>query len=95
MPPARHRLWQGQTVEDVLTVEAELARSEGIDPAWPGFAGTIEAAICLGSSPNPLPKPRRIAPNRVTSATRRRARIRCNRQQNQRFRPDRRAPPKR
>jgi hypothetical protein len=25
-------------VEQILAVEAELLRSEGIDPAWPGFA---------------------------------------------------------
>jgi len=28
-------LGQDQRVEDVLAVEAELLRSEGIDPAWP------------------------------------------------------------
>lgn len=26
--------------EDVLEIEAELLRSEGIDPAWPGFDKT-------------------------------------------------------
>ncbi len=26
-----------QSVEKILAVEAELLRSEGIDPAWPGF----------------------------------------------------------
>lgn len=30
-------LGDDQRVEDVLAVEAELLRSEGIDPAWPGF----------------------------------------------------------
>ncbi|HXB65277.1 MAG TPA: hypothetical protein VNV42_10420 [Solirubrobacteraceae bacterium] len=32
-----YTLGEGQRVEDVLAVEAELLRSEGIDPAWPGF----------------------------------------------------------
>ena len=27
-----------ERVEKILAVEAELLRSEGIDPAWPGFA---------------------------------------------------------
>lgn len=26
-----------QSVERILAVEAELLRSEGIDPTWPGF----------------------------------------------------------
>lgn len=26
-----------ERVEKILAVEAELLRSEGIDPAWPGF----------------------------------------------------------
>jgi hypothetical protein len=26
-----------ESVEKILAVEAELLRSEGIDPAWPGF----------------------------------------------------------
>jgi hypothetical protein len=32
-----YKLGKGQQVQDVLAVEAELLRSEGIDPAWPGF----------------------------------------------------------
>jgi hypothetical protein len=28
-------LGEDQRVEDILAVEAELLRSEGIDPAWP------------------------------------------------------------
>jgi hypothetical protein len=28
-----------QSVEDILAVEADLLRSEGIDPVWPGFDG--------------------------------------------------------
>lgn len=35
--PTGYVLAEGQSVEDVLQVEAELLRSEGIDPAWPGF----------------------------------------------------------
>jgi hypothetical protein len=31
-------LGEGQRVEDVLAADAELLHSEGIDPAWPGFA---------------------------------------------------------
>jgi len=34
-PPVGYMLGQDQRVEDVLAVEAELLRSEGIDPAWP------------------------------------------------------------
>ena len=30
-------LGKDQSMEDVLAVEAELLRSEGIDPTWPGF----------------------------------------------------------
>jgi len=30
-------LGEGRGVQDVFAVEAELLRSEGIDPAWPGF----------------------------------------------------------
>jgi hypothetical protein len=26
-----------ETVDRILEIEAELLRSEGIDPAWPGF----------------------------------------------------------
>jgi hypothetical protein len=33
-------LGKDQQVQDVLAVEAELLRSEGIDPAWPGFEET-------------------------------------------------------
>lgn len=28
-----------ETAERILAIEAELLRSEGIDPAWPGFDG--------------------------------------------------------
>jgi hypothetical protein len=36
-PPVGYMLGKDQQVQDVLDVEAELLRSEGIDPAWPGF----------------------------------------------------------
>jgi hypothetical protein len=36
-PPVGYMLGEDQQVQDVLAVEAELLRSEGIDPAWPGF----------------------------------------------------------
>jgi hypothetical protein len=32
-----YTLGEGQRVEDVLAIGADLLRSEGIDPAWPGF----------------------------------------------------------
>jgi hypothetical protein len=35
--PTGYMLGEDQRVEDVLAVEAELLRSEGIDPTWPGF----------------------------------------------------------
>jgi len=35
--PDGYRLGKGQTAEDVLAIQAELLRSEGIDPTWPGF----------------------------------------------------------
>jgi hypothetical protein len=34
-PPVGYTLGQNQRAQDVLAVEAELLRSEGIDPAWP------------------------------------------------------------
>jgi hypothetical protein len=36
-PPTGYVLGKDQRVEDVLAVQAELLRSEGIDPTWPGF----------------------------------------------------------
>jgi hypothetical protein len=32
-----YRLGEGWRAEDVLAIQAELFRSEGIDPTWPGF----------------------------------------------------------
>jgi hypothetical protein len=39
-PPVGYTLGKDQQVQDVLAVEAELLRSEGIDPAWPGLEET-------------------------------------------------------
>jgi hypothetical protein len=38
-PPAGYVLGEDRDMKDVLAVEAELLKSEGIDPAWPGFKG--------------------------------------------------------
>jgi hypothetical protein len=38
-----YRLGQGQSAEDVLAIQAELLRSEGIDPTWPGFSNLPRA----------------------------------------------------
>lgn len=35
--PIGYKLGTNQRVEDVFAMEAELLRSEGIDPAWPPF----------------------------------------------------------
>lgn len=39
--PTGYRLGDDQQVQDVLAVEAELLRSEGIDPSWPGYANVL------------------------------------------------------
>lgn len=39
-PPVGYMLGKDQQVQDILAMEAELLRSEGIDPAWPGFEET-------------------------------------------------------
>ena len=36
-PPKGYVLTNKQTVKEILAVEADLLRSEGIDPQWPGF----------------------------------------------------------
>ncbi len=36
-PPKGYVLADKESAEEILAVEAELLRSEGIDPAWPGF----------------------------------------------------------
>lgn len=36
-PPKGYVLKDKQSVEEILAVEADLLRSEGIDPVWPGF----------------------------------------------------------
>ncbi len=43
--PVGYMLGRDQQVQDVLAMEAELLRSEGIDPAWPGAMRT----------PSPIP----------------------------------------
>jgi hypothetical protein len=45
-PPAGYMLGEDQQVEDVFGIEAELLRSEGIDPAWPRLVRlTLRALI--------------------------------------------------
>ena len=36
-PSKGYVLANKQTVEEIIAVEAELLRSEGVDPRWPGF----------------------------------------------------------
>ena len=36
-PPKGYVLANKRVVEEIMAVEAELLRSEGIDPRWPGF----------------------------------------------------------
>jgi hypothetical protein len=36
-PPKGYVLANKHVVEEIMAVEAELLRSEGIDPRWPGF----------------------------------------------------------
>jgi hypothetical protein len=36
-PPKGYVLSEQHGIKEVLEVEAELLRSEGIDPQWPGF----------------------------------------------------------
>ena len=36
-PPDGYRLGKDRRPEDVLALQAELLRSEGIDPTWPGL----------------------------------------------------------
>lgn len=36
-PPNGYVLSSQDDVNEIMAVEAELLRSEGIDPAWPGF----------------------------------------------------------
>jgi hypothetical protein len=37
-PPRGYVVSSKEEVEQILAVEAELLRSEGVDPRWPGFA---------------------------------------------------------
>jgi hypothetical protein len=36
-PPKGYTVTTKQDVEEILAVEAELLRSEGVDPRWPAF----------------------------------------------------------
>jgi hypothetical protein len=37
-PPSGYVLRDKDAVAEILAVEAELLRSEGVDPRWPGFS---------------------------------------------------------
>ena len=37
-PPKGYVVSSKEEAEEILAVEAELLRSEGVDPRWPGFA---------------------------------------------------------
>ncbi len=37
LTPVGYVLGEGRRAADVLAVQADLLRSEGIDPTWPGF----------------------------------------------------------
>lgn len=37
LTPVGYVLGEGRRAEDVLAIQADLLRSEGIDPSWPGF----------------------------------------------------------
>lgn len=39
-PPKGYVLTDKAAVKEIMAVEAELLRSEGIDPEWPGFPET-------------------------------------------------------
>lgn len=36
-PPKGYTVTSKQDVEEILAIEADLLRSEGVDPRWPGF----------------------------------------------------------
>ncbi|HEY4277569.1 MAG TPA: hypothetical protein VGM91_05075 [Conexibacter sp.] len=36
--PTGYSISSKQQADDILAVEAELLRSEGVDPSWPGFS---------------------------------------------------------
>jgi hypothetical protein len=50
-PPVGYMLGEDRRAEDVLAVQAELLRSEGIDPAWPGFEEPEAVAGAMGVKP--------------------------------------------
>jgi hypothetical protein len=43
-PPKGYVLTDKAAIRKIMDVEAELLRSEGIDPAWPGFAESSNRA---------------------------------------------------
>jgi hypothetical protein len=40
--PRGYVLGENQRFEDLLAVQAELFRSEGLDPEWPGFDKPVD-----------------------------------------------------
>jgi hypothetical protein len=38
--PSGYVLNDNQRIEDILAVQEDLLRSEGVDPRWPGFGET-------------------------------------------------------
>lgn len=47
--PKGYALGRGQHIQDILAVEAELLRTEGIDPTWPRFPVEPETRAQLDS----------------------------------------------
>lgn len=43
-PPRGYVLDDKDAVAKIIAVEADLLRSDGMDPAWPGFAKTADTA---------------------------------------------------
>ena len=42
-PPKGYVLTSQDDVHEIMAVEAELLRSEGVDPVWPGFPESKDA----------------------------------------------------
>ena len=40
--PTGYVLSEEQRIEDILAVEEDLLRSEGVDPRWPGFGPSAD-----------------------------------------------------
>lgn len=49
-PPDGYRHGKGHTAEDVLAIQRELLRSEGINPTWPGFSTLPPASQSYSTS---------------------------------------------